>query len=164
MKFELPETWDDSSSCSSGSSPRTPGDIDTPSTPAYPTDFDAQSVPVFIPTQSRAPPSEILGDITVMTTDADYVLTGFETFRPKYGPGKVYVAPALNERSDDSFVEGSLCFVASDKLSRLDSWEDEGRTNSRMPCLVSNKLGDELILANVYIWNGNSLLGEFQYS
>ncbi|KAK9382720.1 uncharacterized protein V2V93DRAFT_365836 [Kockiozyma suomiensis] len=138
--------------------------VNTPLTPCQSSEVCYQSVPIFIPEQSSLPPCDILGEIVIKSSDPNYLLYGHEIFRPKFSPAKICIVPASNQSDEQSALVGYLCYVLASKLSILDAWEEEGHSKSRMPCLITDRTGDEFILADVYMWNGNSTLGEYEYA
>lgn len=112
----------------------------------------------------------------LMSPNADYKLKGYELFKPKYlGYSTLKPSPSKQIENETSTVLGSLLLLKNDKGTKLldiaDSILDEGKTLSRIQVDVSSlsytcgASRDALLFFPVYtyIWNGNSLIGEYEY-
>ncbi|KAK9351533.1 hypothetical protein V1523DRAFT_416503 [Lipomyces doorenjongii] len=123
-----------------------------------------KAVTVFVPAETRLP-VDILGDTVSTFSLPTYKLHGYTTFRPKFAPNNLCVVPcsSSSDSNDGGMVTGRLVFVPEDKISLYDTYEDEGRTKTRVPCTVSSTDTTHVETVDVYLWNGNSLLGEWQY-
>ncbi|KAK9369466.1 hypothetical protein V1509DRAFT_456862 [Lipomyces kononenkoae] len=113
---------------------------------------------VFVPRETRLP-IDLLGDTVSTFSLPTYKLHGYTTFRPKFAPQNICVIPSSSSRA---VVIGRLVFVPADKISLYDTYEDEGRTKTRLPCTVSSAETARFENVEVYLWNGNSLVGEWQ--
>ncbi|KAK9454971.1 hypothetical protein V1511DRAFT_378578 [Dipodascopsis uninucleata] len=119
------------------------------------------SEPVFISTNSKVPPIEFMADRSSMTLST-FELRGYKEFRPKYAPRQVY----LKADHSDSIVYGRLVYLDPSKLTAYDSLQDETRTTMRLEANVSfiGREDSSAIRTYVYVWNGNSKLGEWEYA
>lgn len=112
----------------------------------------------------------------LMSPNSDYKLKGYELFKPKYlGYSTLKPSPSKQIENETTNVLGSLLLLKNDKGTKLldiaDSILDEGKTLSRIQVdvnLLSYTCGasrNSLLSLPVYtyIWNGNSLIGEYEY-
>ncbi|KAK9486101.1 hypothetical protein V1527DRAFT_407078 [Lipomyces starkeyi] len=143
--------------------------VHTPDTPVSALGSSAvlrprKSVTVFVPAETRLP-VDILGETVSTFSLPTYKLHGYTTFRPKFAPNNLCVVPYSSSSDSDNgaTVTGGLVFVPEEKISLYDTYEDEGRTKTRVRCTVSSTDTTSVETVDVYLWNGNSILGEWQY-
>ncbi|KAK9234325.1 hypothetical protein V1525DRAFT_413428 [Lipomyces kononenkoae] len=117
-----------------------------------------RTITVFVPRETRLP-IDLLGDTVSTFSLPTYKLHGHTTFRPKFAAHNLCVIPCSANRA---VVTGRLVFVPADKISLYDTYEDEGRTKTRVPCTVSSAETGRVEHVEVYLWNGNSIVGEWQ--
>lgn len=114
---------------------------------------------------------------------------GYTLYRPRYSSSFQILTtdiidkvPKKNERSKTQ-LRGRLIFIFDPKLlAKIDSWEDEGRDKTRVRCVVNRCRSAQQDIANnssgilqpnygatvdinaeVYIWNANSIAGEWNF-
>lgn len=125
-------------------------------------DVTYSSIPVFIPNNTINTIVDTIMDLPDITdqTESCYELPGYDTFKPKY-----FSCPVLKPQFNQSTIGKVIYLKNTARLQRLDAMLDEPRTLSRLTVQICHKQEPQLTLfANTYVWNGNSLVGEFEYS
>ncbi|KAJ8098280.1 hypothetical protein POJ06DRAFT_240002 [Lipomyces tetrasporus] len=144
--------------------------VQTPDTPISALGSSAALLPrktvtVFVPAETRLP-VDLLGDTVSTFSLPTYKLHGYTTFKPKFAPTNLCIVLSSSSPDNDDngdAVTGRLVFVPEDKISLYDTYEDEGRTKARVSCSVSSGDTARVETVDVYLWNGNSLVGEWEY-
>ncbi|KAK9463062.1 uncharacterized protein V1516DRAFT_671867 [Lipomyces oligophaga] len=114
---------------------------------------------IFIPLSYTPLPKHVFGDLTANWSKSLYKLPGYSVFHPEFASGNSCLV-----RTSGDQVTGRLLFLPMEKLSTFDAWEEEGKTKFRLECTVkSESVPAFYVPAEAYVWNGNSLVGEFQY-
>jgi hypothetical protein len=109
---------------------------------------------LFVPVCENPSLAEQLGGIP---SNDHYILAEFITFKPHYHP-----RPVLRPEKGGK-VLGRLFYVDSDMLSKLDAYNDEGRTLYRIDAIAHHCQTLQILMpVQIYVWNGNSYVGEWE--
>ncbi|CAN6610959.1 hypothetical protein TRVA0_004S03378 [Trichomonascus vanleenenianus] len=98
----------------------------------------------------------LLDSTTYSVVPTPVKLSNFAAFKSAYAPIHSLIPDA------QTYVWGQTISITSESLEKIDAHLEEGRTFSRLP--IHLPINNLIMAGNAYFWNGNSVIGEYEYS